>query len=74
MATKSKTNETPSKRFITKKEYNSITERYYRLKNKVYKLLESDEINATAKRELKTFVRALEKARTGVSWSKASSY
>lgn len=74
MATKKKTKKTPSKRFITKKEYDSITDSYYRLKNKVYKLSESDKLNDTAKRELKAFVRGLEKARSGVSWSKASNY
>lgn len=75
MATaRKKTKKAPSKRFITKKEYDSIIESYFRLKNKVYKLSESDKLNDTAKRELKAFVRALEKARTGVNWSVASNY
>lgn len=75
MATaRKKTKKAPSKRFITKKEYDSIIESYFRLKNKVYKLSESDKLNDTAKRELKAFVRALEKARAGVNWSVASNY
>ena len=74
MATTKKTKKAPSKRYLTKKEYDSIAESYYRLKNKVYRLSENDKLNDTAKRELKAFVRALEKARQGVSWSKASNY
>ncbi len=72
--TRKKTKKAPSKRFITKKEYDSIIESYFRLKNKVYKLSESDKLNDTAKRELKAFVRALDKARTSVRWSMASNY
>lgn len=74
MATTRKTKKTTSKRFITKKEYDSIIDSYYRLKNKVYKLSESDKLNDTAKREMKAFVRGLEKARASVSWSRASNY
>ena len=74
MATTKKTKKTTSKRFITKKEYDSIIDSYYRLKNKVYKLSESDKLNDTAKREMKAFIRGLEKARSSVSWTRASNY
>ena len=74
MITKKKTKKTPSKRFITKKEYDSITDSYYRLKNKVYKLAESGKLTDRAEKELRAFIRGLEKARSGVSWAKASNY
>lgn len=71
MTTKKKTT---AKRFITKKEYDSIVDSYYRLKNKAYKLAESGKLNATAEKELRKFIRGLENARQGVSWAKASNY
>ena len=74
MATTKKTKKTATKRFITKKEYDSIIDSYYRLKNKVYKMAESGKLNATAEKELRTFLRGLEKARSSASWAKASNY
>lgn len=74
MATTRNRKKTVTKRAVTKKEYDAITESYYRLKNKVYKLAESGKLNATAEKELRTFLRGLEKARGGVNWYKATNY
>ncbi len=74
MTTKKTTKKTAAKRHVTKKEYDSITESYYRLKNKVYKLAESGKLTATAEKELRAFVKGLEKARGSVSWGKATNY
>ena len=74
MATKKKTKKPATKRHLSKKEYDSITDSYYRLKNKVYKLAESGKLTATAEKELRTFIRGLEKARGSVSWPKATNY
>lgn len=73
MATTKKTTK-PTKRFVTKKEYDSIVDSYYRLKNKVYRLAESGKLNPTAEKEMRAFIRALEKARGSVSFSKATNY
>ena len=63
-----------TKRFITKKEYDSITKNYYRLKNQIYRMVESGKFNATAEKELRTFLRGIDKARTSVSWPRATNY
>ena len=75
MATTKKTSQKKTaKRHVTKKEYDSITDSYYRLKKKVYKLAENDNLYDGARSEMKSFVRALEKARSSVNWAKATNY
>lgn len=74
MATKKTTKKTATKRFVTKKEYDSIIDSYYRLKNKVYKLAESGKLNSTAEKEIRAFIKGLEKARGSASWAKATNY
>lgn len=74
MATKKKTKRTPSKRSITKKEYDSITNSYYRLKGMVYKMVESGKYTDEAEKQLRKFLKGLEKARSDVNWYRASNY
>lgn len=74
MATKKTTKKTAAKRHMTKKEYDSITDSYYRLKNKVYKLAESGKLTDRAEKELRAFIRGLEKARGNVNWQRATNY
>lgn len=80
MATTSKTKKTkrtkkaPAKRSITKKEYDSITNSYYRLKGMVYKMVESGKYTDEAEKQLRKFIKGLEKARTDVNWYRASNY
>ena len=62
------------KRFITVAEHKKFKNGYYRLKNSIYNLIESDKLNATAKAELKKFYAGLEKANRSISWGKATNY
>ena len=49
---KKRTTKTPAKRSITKKEYDAITNSYYRLKGMVYKMVESGKYNEEAEKQL----------------------
>lgn len=68
------TKKTETKRFITPKEYDSITKSYYALKNKVYKLAHSGKLNKTAQEEINTFLRGIERSRANANWPKATNY
>lgn len=71
---KKRTTKKPAKRSITKKEYDAITNSYYRLKGMVYKMVESGKYNDEAEKQLRKFIRGLEKARADVNWYRASNY
>lgn len=71
---KTRTTKKPAKRSITKKEYDAITNSYYRLKGMVYKMVESGKYTDEAEKQLRKFIRGLEKARKDVNWYRASNY
>lgn len=75
MATAKKTaKKAVTKRPLSVKEYETITNKYYALKGYVFKLAESGKLHETPEKELRKFLRSLEKTRAAVNWPRATGY
>jgi len=75
MATAKKTTKkTITKRFVTPKEYESIDKAFYALRGKVYHLAESGKLNSTAEKQLRVFIKGLDKAKRDTNWARATDF
>lgn len=72
--TKKTTKKTVTKRFVTPKEYESIDKAFYALRGKAYYLAESGKLNSTAEKQLRLFVKGLDKAKRDTNWARATDY
>lgn len=73
-STKKTSKKTTTKRFITPKGYEAFDKAFYALRGKAYYLAESGKLNSTSEKELRTFVKGLDKAKRDVNWARATNY